>query len=152
MKLRSLIVCLGLLVWLSGCLPKDAVELRGVEKFGISTGGSKTTLTGDAVFYNPNSSRMKLRQIKIDVFIDGEKTAMVDQDTKVVAKAKSEFTVPVSIDLADNVQISDLLLNVLGSKKKREVHYKGHLKVNLNGVPMRIPIDHKEEFKMSLKF
>jgi LEA14-like dessication related protein len=133
-----------------GCLPKDAIELRGVERFGIVTGG-KTSLTGDAVFYNPNSSRMKLRQIKIDIYLDGEKTAVVDQNTKVVAKGKSEFTVPVAIDLADNVKISDLLLNVLGGKK-REVHYKGHLKVNLNGIPMRIPIDHKEEFDMSIRF
>ncbi len=132
------------------CLPKDAIELRGVEKFGIVTSG-KTSLTGDAVFYNPNSSRMKLRQIKIDIFLDGEKTAEVNQNTKVVAKPRSEFTVPVAIDLSDNVRISDLLLNVLGGKK-REVHYKGHLKVNLNGIPMRIPIDHKEEFNMSIKF
>jgi len=132
------------------CLPKSAIELRGVEKFGISTFG-KTSLTGDAVFYNPNSSRMKLRQIKIDIYLDGEKTAEVNQNTKVVAKPRSEFTVPVAIDLSDNVKISDLLLNVLGGKK-REVHYKGHLKVNLNGIPMRIPIDHKEEFNMSIKF
>lgn len=106
-------------------------------------------ITGDAVFFNPNSSRMKLRQVKIDVFLDDKKTAFVDQDTKVVAKANSEFTIPVTLNLMEGVKIGDILKDVLFGKK-HIVHYKGYLKVNVNGFPVRIPIDHSEELNLSL--
>lgn len=113
--------------------------------------GESQALSGDAVFYNPNSSRMKLREVKIDVFLNDEKdrAAFVDQDTKVVAKPKSEFTVPVVLKLRGGLKISDLLLDMLMGKKY-QVHYKGYLKVNVNGFPVRIPIDHSEQLKLKL--
>jgi hypothetical protein len=92
---------------------------------------------------------MKLRQVKIDVFLDGEKRAFVDQDSKVVAKAKSEFTIPVVLNLTEGVKIQDLLMDVLRGKKY-QVRYLGYLKVNVNGFPVRIPIDHTEELKLRL--
>jgi len=92
---------------------------------------------------------MKLRQVKIDVYLDGEKSAFVDQDSKVLAKAKSEFTIPVVLNLEEGVKISDLLLDVLKGKKY-QVRYLGYMKVNINGFPVRIPIDHSEELKLSL--
>jgi LEA14-like dessication related protein len=129
-------------------LPKDAVQLRDVKNFSLTMGSSQA-LSGDAVFYNPNSSRMKLREVKIDVFLDGNKSAFVDQNTKIVAKAKSEFTIPVVLNLMEGVKISDLMLNVLRGKKY-QVRYVGYLKVNVNGFPVRIPIDHSEELRLSL--
>lgn len=92
---------------------------------------------------------MKLRQVQIDVFLDGKKTAFVDQESKVVAKPKSEFTIPVVLQLTEGVRIQDLLVDVL-TGKKYQVRYVGHLKVNVNGFPVRIPIDHSEELKLSL--
>ena len=92
---------------------------------------------------------MKLREVKIDVFLDGNKSAFVDQNTKVVAKAKSEFTIPVVLQLTEGVNIQNLLLGVLRGKKY-QVRYVGYLKVNVNGFPVRIPIDHEEELKLSL--
>lgn len=111
--------------------------------------GESQALSGDAVFYNPNSSRMKLREVKIDVFLDGNKSAFVDQNTHVVAKPKSEFTIPVTLKLSDGVRLQDLLLGALKGKKY-QVRYVGHLKVNVNGFPVKIPIDHSEELKLSL--
>lgn len=132
----------------AGCLPKDSVQLRDVKNFSLSMGASQG-ISGDAIFFNPNTSRMKLRQVKIDVYLDGEKSAFVDQDTKVVAKANSEFTIPVVLQLKEGLRIQDLLLDVLKGKKY-QVRYLGHLKVNVNGVPMRIPIDHEEELTLGL--
>jgi hypothetical protein len=92
---------------------------------------------------------MKLREVKIDVFLDDqkEKAAFVDQNTKVVAKPNSEFTIPILLQLREGLNISDLLIDVLKGKKYK-VHYVGHLKVNVNGFPVRIPIDHTEELKL----
>lgn len=92
---------------------------------------------------------MKLREVKIDVYLDGNKSAFVDQNTHVIAKPKSEFTIPITLKLAEGVKIKDLALSMLMGKKYK-VRYKGYLKVNINGFPMRIPVDHEEELKLSL--
>lgn len=134
---------------MTGCLPKNDIQLRDVKNFSLAMGGGSQAISGDAVFYNPNTSRMKLRQVKIDVYLDGEKSAFVDQDTKVVAKPKSDFTIPVTLQLSEGIRIQDLLLGALKGKRY-QVRYLGHLKVSVNGVPMRIPIDHTEELKLSL--
>lgn len=92
---------------------------------------------------------MKLREVKIDVYLDGEKAAFCDQKSNVIAKPKSEFTIPVVLNLKEGIKISDLLIDVLRGKKY-QVRYVGHLKVNVNGFPVRIPIDHEEQLKLSL--
>lgn len=145
--MNAKVFIVSILFILTGCLPKDSVQLRDVKNFSLAMGTSQA-LSGDAVFFNPNSSRMKLRQVKIDVYLDGEKSAFVDQDSKVVAKPNSEFTIPVVLKLEEGVRIQDLLLAALKGRKY-QVRYLGHLKVNVNGVPMRIPIDHSEELKLS---
>ena len=132
----------------TSCLPKDSIQLRDVTNFSLATGTSQA-LSGDALFYNPNSSRMKLREVKIDVFLDGNKSAFVDQNTHVIAKPKSEFTIPITLQLSDGVRLQDLLLGALKGKRY-QVRYVGHLKVNVNGFPVKIPIDHSEELKLSL--
>lgn len=146
MRSKLSIVCL--IFVLTACLPKNDIQLRDVKNFSLAMGASQA-ISGEAVFFNPNSSRMKLRQVKIDVFLDGEKSAFVDQDTKVVAKPKSDFTIPVTLQLKEGIRIQDLLLSALRGKKY-QVRYLGHLKVSVNGVPMRIPIDHTEELKLAL--
>lgn len=92
---------------------------------------------------------MKLRKVKIDVFLDGNKSAFIDQDSKVIAKANSEFTIPVVLQLSQGLKLKDLLMGVLVGKKY-QVRYVGYLKVNVNGFPVKIPIDHSEELKLSL--
>jgi LEA14-like dessication related protein len=146
MKFRiSVILSIALLV--GGCLPKNAVELRDVKNV-VMLPGTTPTLSGDAIFYNPNSSRMKLRQIKVDIYVDGKKSATVDDHLNIVAKANSEFTIPLKVQLQDqDLGLLQTLKNLFGGKKY-EIKYLGHLKVNVNGFPVRIPIDHTEEFKL----
>ena len=90
---------------------------------------------------------MKLKHVQIEAFIDGEKSATIDQDSKIVAKANSEFTIPVFIKLEDNFDLMSLLGGAIRGKKY-EIHYKGHLKVNVNGFPVRIPVDHTEQLRL----
>lgn len=146
--MKSKLFIVSLLFITAGCLPKDSVQLRDVKNFSLMMGASQE-ISGDAVFYNPNSSRMKLREVKIDVYLDGEKSAFVDQHTKVIAKPKSEFTIPVVLKLKVGIKLSDLALSMLMGKKYM-VRYKGYLKVNVNGFPVRIPIDHEEPLKLKL--
>jgi LEA14-like dessication related protein len=147
--LAALVACTCLL--LTSCLPKDSIKLKDVQNLMVVPGtGTDPVLKGDALFFNPNKTRMKLKSIQVDVFIDEKKTATVDQDLNIVVKGESEFSVPLTVRL----QLKDLglvnaLVSLLGGKTY-QVHYVGTLKVNVNGLPFKIPIDHKEEFKLKI--
>ncbi len=137
------------LVSLTACVPREEIELRDVRNLVVEKGeGVDPVLAGDAVFFNPNSSRMKLREIKVDVFVDGKKSAVVNQKLKIIAKAKAEFSIPLKVQIQlKDIGIADAIKSLFGGKKY-EIHYKGHLKVNINGIPMRVPVDYKDEFKL----
>jgi LEA14-like dessication related protein len=145
MKFSVLIAILALT--LAGCLPKDSVQLREVKNVVVIP-GTDPILTGDAVFFNPNKTRMRLRKINVDIYVDGKKNATVNHDLKITARPNAEFTIPLKVQLSlKDMGLVETLRSLFGGKKY-EIHYLGHLKVNVNGFPMRIPIDHKEDFSM----
>jgi LEA14-like dessication related protein len=135
----------------ASCVPKNSVELRDVKNLKVDqTDLENALLDGEAVFYNPNSTRLRLREIDVEVFIDGKKSAYVKQKLNALARGKSEFTVPIQVQLSlKELGLMNAIMNLLGGKKY-EVRYKGHLKVKVNGLPIRVPIDHKEDFKLKL--
>lgn len=138
-----------LVVALSSCKPEEEIVLRQIKDVVVdATGGPK--LKAQAVFYNPNSMRMKLRRINVDVFVDGKKAAQIDQSLKTVIPARGEFTVPLEVSLAmEDMGLLDTLLGMLGGRKLN-IHYKGALKLNYHGMPLRVPVDYKDEVRIRL--
>lgn len=144
------LVCAGfLMVALSSCKPKEEVVLRQIKDVVLdATSGPK--LKAQAVFYNPNNMRMRLRKINVDVFVDGKKAAQIDQSLKTVIPARGEFTVPLEVSLAmEDMGLLDTVLGMLGGKRLN-VHYKGALKLNYHGMPVRVPVDYKDEVRIRL--
>jgi LEA14-like dessication related protein len=137
------------MISLSSCLPKEVVELKDILNLAVLPGtGGDPVLHGDAVFFNPNKSRMKLRSIKVEVFVDEKKAAIADHELDIIVKGNSEFTVPLQVQLQlKDIGLMDALKGLLGGKTY-QLHYVGFLKVNINGFPFRVPIDHREEFKL----
>src|SRR5436190_939058 len=83
-----------------GCLPKEDVVLKDVKNLVVEPGtDGNLVLAGDAVFFNPNHSRMRLKEIKVDVFVDGKKSATVDHKLHLLVKGNAEFTVPLKVQL-----------------------------------------------------
>ncbi|MBX2911443.1 MAG: hypothetical protein M9954_00615 [Cyclobacteriaceae bacterium] len=138
-------------VCLAGCAPKDQVVMRAIENIELARGeGASPVLKADARFYNPNKMGMKLRAIKIDVFIDGKKSARVDQKLKTAIKPQQEFSLPLEVQLSiKDIGLVDALLGLFGGKKY-QLHYKGHIRVTTRGVPLRIPVDYAREVKLRM--
>ena len=139
-----------LLLLATSCVPNEEVVLRAIknEKLETTDNGDQI-LNADAIFYNPNNVRMKLKEINIEVFVNGKKAAQSDQKVNSLIKAKSEFTVPLEIKLSlKELGLLDTILSFLGGKK-HEIQFKGHLRVKVNGFTFKIPVDHTE--KLSLK-
>jgi LEA14-like dessication related protein len=150
MKITN-IRCVLLLVIMTACVPRERVVLQEIRNLSIEAGQNfEPVLAGEAVFYNPNNARMKLREIDIEVQIDGKKSATIKQRLAAVAKPKSEFAVPLKVQLAlKDVGLGDALKSLFGAKKYK-IRYAGFLRVTINGLPMKIRVDHQEEFKLRL--
>jgi LEA14-like dessication related protein len=107
-------------------------------------------LRGEAVFYNPNPQRMKLKEINIEVFVDGEKSAHANQKPNSLIPAHDEFTVPLEIRLSmKKIGLWDTVLDIL-SGKKYEIHYKGYIRVRIHGFAVKVPIDYTDELRLKI--
>jgi LEA14-like dessication related protein len=134
---------------LQACGPKEAVVFKQVRNVSLHA-NSDPVLKGDVVFFNPNDLSMKLKKIRIEVFVDGMKAAEIDQNLQMKIPAKDEFTIPIEAKLALQEQgFLNTVFGMLGGKKK-EVHYKGHLKINYHGLPIRVPVDYKSEIRIKI--
>ena len=143
------IFCLMLLVELLGsCVPKEQVVLRSINIKEVLPGkDSSPLLMADAIFYNPSSARMRLKRIDIDVMVDGKKAARVDQDLSALIKAKSEFTVPLEVQLNLKEGLLDTILSLFGGKTY-DILFVGNMKVSINGFPVKVPVNYKEKVKL----
>jgi LEA14-like dessication related protein len=137
-----------MLIVLGACVPKEQVMLRSVVIKQVEPGrDGNPLLKADAIFFNPNASRMRLKRVEIDVLIDGTKAASVDQHLDALIKANSDFTVPLEVQLnMKDLGFFNTIVNLLGGKSY-EIQFVGKLKVNVNGFPVKVPVNYKEPFK-----
>jgi LEA14-like dessication related protein len=134
-----------------GCVPKERVVLRSLQNVELTAGiGSEPVLKADALFYNPNKIRLRLKRIKLEVFIDGKKTAFIDQKLQSTVKAESEFSIPLEVKLSlKEIRLFDALASIFGGKK-HDLHYKGYIKISVKGFPVKIPVDYTKEVRLRI--
>lgn len=133
---------------LSACQkPKEDIVLKTIKDVVVDA-TSDPTLKANAVFYNPNNIRGKLRNIDIEIFVNGKKAANVKQDFNTSIPARAEFTVPLRVNLAmKELGTMETLWGVLGGKKF-EVHYQGSIRLSYKGVPFKVPVDYRDDVRV----
>ena len=136
-------------VVLQGCIPKDPVILKNVvNPTLIRSEGSNFLLRADAILFNPNKGRIRLKEIQIKIFVNDKETALINQKLNTVIQPNSEFSVPLEVQLAlKEIGIVDTLLGMLGGKSIN-VNYKGFVRARVNGVPVKVPVDHTTAVKL----
>lgn len=145
------VMCLSLLVVAFSCLPKEEVVFRGVTNISVEPNEqNEPVLKADALFYNPNKVTMKLKEIYVDVMVNGKPSAQVRQKLKLSIPAGSEFSVPVVAQLAlKELGLLDTLVNLLGGKKY-EIQYTGYVRVAVHGVTIKVPFSDLEQIRLKL--
>jgi LEA14-like dessication related protein len=139
-----------LLVSIGGCKPKEDVVLRQVRDIVIDESKGEPMLTANAVLYNPNDVKMKLRKIDVQILVNGKNSAHINQEMKVPVPAKSEFTVPLEAKLnLKEMGLLDTIFNIIGGKKMK-VAYKGSINITYKGVPIKVPVDYQTEIRVKL--
>ena len=134
---------------LFSCVPKEQVVLRNIKDVIVDAGiDGNAKLNAVAIFYNPNAIRMKLKEIDVEVMVDGKKSAHARQKFNFEIPAKAEFSVPLEVQLAlKEIGLLDTLLSLFGGKKY-EIHYVGFVRVKVHGIVIKVPIDYKDEIKL----
>jgi LEA14-like dessication related protein len=127
--------------------PKEKIVLRHIRDVVVDA-TTEPLLKANAVFYNPNDMRGKLKRINVEVFVDGKKAAIVNQKLKTQIPANGEFIVPLEVKLSiKELGFMDTLLGVIGGKKF-EVRYEGSLKLAYRGIPINVPVHYKDEVRI----
>jgi LEA14-like dessication related protein len=146
--MRKLISFFLLTVVIVGCQrPKEDIVLRQIRDVVVDA-TTEPVLKANAIFYNPNAMRGRLKKIDVDIFVNGKKAASVNQQLKTVIPAKAEFTVPIEVKLAiKELGFMDTLLGMIGGKKF-EVRYEGSLKLTYHGFPINVPVNYRDEVRI----
>jgi LEA14-like dessication related protein len=127
--------------------PDEKIVLRKIRDVVVDA-STEPVLKANAVFYNPNEVRGKLKRINIEVYVDGKKAAFVNQKLKTKIPANGEFIVPLEVKLnIKELGFMDTLLGVIGGKTF-EVRYEGSLKLSYRGFPINVPVHYKDEVRI----
>jgi len=133
------------------CVPKDEVVFKGVQNINIETNQqNEPILKANALFYNPNKVKMKLKEIYVDVLVNGKPSAQVRQNLKLSIPAESEFSVPVAAQLSlKELGLLDTIVNLLGGKKY-DIQYTGYVRIAVHGVTIKVPFTYQEQLRLRL--
>jgi LEA14-like dessication related protein len=137
------------MVALSGCKkPEEDIVLRQIRDVVVDA-NTEPMLKANAIFYNPNKVRGRLKKIDIEIFVNGKKAASVDQSLKTAIPAASEFTVPLEVKLAlKEMGVLDTIFGMIGGKKFK-IRYKGTLRLTYHGFPINVPVDYEDDVRLS---
>jgi LEA14-like dessication related protein len=140
-----LILLMGLVFACKG--PKEDIVLRQIKDVVVDA-TTEPMLKANAIFYNPNKMRGKLKRINVDIFLNGKKAASVNQQLKTLIPGNDEFSVPLEVKLAiKDLGFMDTLLGMIGGKTF-EVRYEGTLKLTYHGFPVNVPVHYKDDIRI----
>lgn len=146
--MRSAILFLfGLIPMVFSCNSIETVEYRGLSNFKVGL-KPKPVASADIRFFNPNRVSGQLRSAEMEVWVDGKKAGSVVQEYDIPVKKQSEFSVPVEV----SISLKDLgLMSTMATLLRGDplpVMLKGHVQLQVHGIPVRIPVEHTEKIKI----
>jgi hypothetical protein len=146
----SQFVAILLFAILSSCVPKEEIVFKGVKNIAVDINGGQPVMKADADFFNPNKTGMKLKEVDIEVFVDGKKSAEVKQHLNILIPPHADFSIPIEAKLAlKETNFLDTMVGLLGGRKY-EVYFKGMIKVHVHGFPIKVPVSQKQELKLNM--
>jgi LEA14-like dessication related protein len=139
---------LSCLIFYSCQRPDEDIVLRHVKDV-VADATSEPTLRAEAVFFNPNDIGGKLKNIDVEILVNGKKAGKVQKDYKIRIPANGEFSVPLEVKLnMKELGLVDTILGMIGGKKF-DIQYVGKLKLSYRGFPVNIPVNHKSQIRVS---
>jgi hypothetical protein len=140
-----------LLLCVAACVPKEEIVFKGVKNITVDLSKEgKPVLKADGYFFNPNKVKMKLKEVNVEIFVDGTKSAEVNHKLDVAIAGQSDFSVPIEANLVlQQANFLDAVVGLLGGKKY-EIVFKGYIRIRVHGITIKVPVSQKQELKLNI--
>ena len=149
MKKGFLFLIMGSLLLFNACKAPQAFEYREVKHVGIKhLGFSKSAVTLNLSYYNPNEYGVTLKKVDCEVFLNQSYLGKYVLDTAMHIEGKSVFVLPVSVEfnLGDILKRGTSIL----FNKEAIIGVKGTTRVGKIGIYRNIPIQYETKFKLPI--
>ncbi len=138
---------------LSACSMPQEVSFKNLENIKLSAVSfqeKNVSLKADAIFHNPNSVKLKVKGIRAKAYIDGEEMSTIREQLETEMPAKSDFSLPVSIEIPTKKILGNLggLLKQLTNKKQATIKMEGAINVEVLGQEIAVPFEYEELYEM----
>jgi LEA14-like dessication related protein len=144
--------CGALLVFaLPSCKVYPPVYKR-VENFRLEhIDGNGFKVYGDLVLFNPNKMHVKLKDVLMNIELNGKHVATAGQKEPVPIKAQSEFAVPLNLVIRPEMSFKEGIQNIFHviQTKEMDVTINGVIVIKAMGVKLSIPIQQTEKVDIS---
>ncbi|GEM_PF-2133673 len=134
---------------MASCEKPMAPDFKSIENLNVSLNGfSSVDLSCDANFSNPNKNKIVLKNVNIDVDVDGKYLTTIEKEYDMKLQPYEDFTVPVQALIKfKDIGLEDALALVRNTANERAFHFRGKIKVKMYGMNFSIPIDHNENIR-----
>ncbi len=142
MKNTSLIAFILLI--LTACQKPKGFDYRGVRNLNIEQlGSSKSSLSLEMVYFNPNNFGVTLKKIDCDVSLNKNYLGRFQLDTLMHIPKKAEFSIPSKME----VDWKDIIKNAFTVVLSKEVliSVKGSTRVGKSGIFITVPFNYEEQ-------
>jgi LEA14-like dessication related protein len=133
---------LALVICLFSCSAPKPLEYRNCKNLVIGKiSVDSSTLSMDVVYYNPNNYGMKLKRADLDLFIDSSFIGHVAQDYEITIPKKSEFSVPLKL----NVDMQNVFKNALlvFFSHQADIRASGSIKLGKAFLFFKVPVNYE---------
>lgn len=152
MKNYLLSIPLFLAIFLtSGCKSPESPTFQKLDNVNLSSiNSTKTELTANAVFHNPNNINGILTHTNIKVIVNEVEVSEIDQDFDINIPKSSNFSIPINISFNPKEIFREnegFLKNLLRTwvNDEMKIQYLGTVTIKVLGISFKIPIDHTED-------
>jgi len=147
MKKTKVCLCILILFVFASCKQPQSFEYREMKNLKLDhLGFSKTKVSMDLVYYNPNNFSVNLKKVDCQVFLNQNYLGNYLLDTTIHIAGKSVFVVlaSVSFDMMDVIKKGfNILIN-----KEALIGIKGTTRVGKSGFYFNVPIQYETKYKL----
>jgi len=145
----NLVCAASILFFLNSCHGIKELEFKEYKNFKLEKAGfSKSTISVDLVYYNPNTFGLELKKTDLDIYINDNLLGHSVQEVQVNIPKKQQFTLPLKID----VDMKNILKNSLTTLLNKEVTIKatGKIKVGKANLYKTLPFEYSTKQEIIL--
>ncbi|HVX26915.1 MAG TPA: hypothetical protein VHB70_11270 [Parafilimonas sp.] len=147
--MRLFIFILLASAFITACNKPQSFEYRGMQNLRVdSVGLTKSKISLDLVYFNPNNFGVNLRNVNCDVYVNHNYLGKYVLDTLMHIAKRSEFALPSSMD----VDMKNVYKNSLNTLLSRQVlvELHGSTRLGKSGIFITVPFDYSAMETFSL--